>query len=155
MIALRALQVSYHPLLAHITEDDHFQLTNQAQLSNLSNVEVTHLLEQITLPVICHPTLPSQYYLLAPATDFLFLKQCSHARTQQVQLNIYPRDEAEAEAIIEILSFIAPSLHHRLQTKALHNLSKRHQLAKLHLKSVPSKRKLAVIANTSASAIRH
>ncbi|PSV31358.1 hypothetical protein C9J44_19900 [Photobacterium sp. GB-27] len=45
MIALRALQVSYHPLLARITEDDHFQLTNQAQLSNLSNVEVTHLLE--------------------------------------------------------------------------------------------------------------
>ncbi|WP_318406915.1 hypothetical protein [Photobacterium leiognathi] len=153
MIALRTLQLSYHPLLAHITEGDHFQLTNQAQLSSLSNLEIQSLIEQMTLSVVPHPNKPTQYYLLSPAADFFFIQQHPHSSTLQVQLLIYPFEDAES--IIQTLSFIAPSLHHGLQTKALHNLSKRHQLAKLHMKSVPSKRKLAVIANTSASAIRH
>ncbi|WP_318487052.1 hypothetical protein [Photobacterium leiognathi] len=70
MIALRALQLSYHPLLAHITEGDHFQLTNQAQLSSLSNLEIQSLIEQMTLSVVPHPNKHTQYYLLSPAADF-------------------------------------------------------------------------------------
>lgn len=153
MIALRVLHLSYHPLLAHITGDDHFQLINQTQLSCLSNQEVTRLLEQMTLSVVPHPNETAQYYLLSPAADFFFIQQHPHASTLQVQVLIYP--SKDAESIIQTLSFIAPSLQHGLQTKALHNISKRHQLAKQYFKSLPSKRKLAVIANTSPSAIRH
>ncbi|WP_318401272.1 hypothetical protein [Photobacterium leiognathi] len=72
MIALQALQLSYHPLLAHITEGDHFQLTNQAQLSSLSNLEIQSLIEQMTLSVVPQPNKPNkptQYYLLSPAAD--------------------------------------------------------------------------------------
>lgn len=153
MIALRTLELSYHPLLEQVIKDDYYPLTKQTQLSCLSDQEISRLLEQITLPVICHPTLPSQYYLLAPATDFLFLKQCSHTMTQQVQLNIYPLDEAEA--IIETLSFIHPCLQHGLLITSLQNISKRYQLAKQHQLSPPTKKKMAVIADTSPTAIRH
>ncbi|MCG3864933.1 MULTISPECIES: hypothetical protein [unclassified Photobacterium] len=153
MIALRTLELSYHPLLEQVIKDDYYPLTKQTQLSCLSDQEISRLLEQMTLSVVPHPNKTAQYYLLSPAADFFFIQQHPHASTLQVQLLIYPFEDAES--IIQTLSFIAPSLHHGLQTKALHNLSKRHQLAKQYLKSMPSKRKLAVIANTSPSAIRH
>ncbi|WP_419239848.1 hypothetical protein [Photobacterium leiognathi] len=57
-------------IIAHITEGDHFQLTNQAQLSSLSNLDIQSLIEQMTLSVVPHPNRPTQYYLLSPAADF-------------------------------------------------------------------------------------
>ncbi|MCD9477856.1 hypothetical protein [Photobacterium phosphoreum] len=152
-IALRTLQLTYHPMLAQIITEDSVQLINQAQLGCITDKELAVLFAQIALPVTPHPTMTDQYCLLAPCPAFFFLQQHSLSTTLKVQIQIYPVDEVES--VIHTLSFIEPSLYHGLQAKPLHNLSKRHQLAKQHHQSVPSKQKLALLANTSPSAVRH
>ena len=153
IVALRALQLAYHPMLVQIIAEDSFQLINQTQLNCITDKELAVLFAQIALPVTPHPTMTDQYWLLAPCPAFFFLQQHSSSTTLQVQIQLYPVDDAES--VIHTLSFIEPSLYHGLQTKPLHNLSKRHQLAKQHHQSVPSKQKLALLANTSPSAVRH
>ena len=152
-MALRTLQLAYHPLLAHILAEDSVQLISQSQFSCITDKELGVLFAQLTMPVTPHPTTADQYWLLAPCPAFFLLHKHPSATTLQVQIQIYPADDVES--VIRTLSIIAPSLHYGLQITPLQNLSKRHQLAKQHHLSVPSKQKLSLLTKTSPSAIRH
>lgn len=145
--------VSYHPLQKKILSDEMFKLNDNDMLEHLDEQDIAFLCSQTILPVTLNSTNKNHYYLLSPCLDFFLLTNYPSAKKQKIQIHIYPI--SQAEEIILRTNLIYPSFLYRLKITQLDNLSKCHSLAKALNQTVPSKKKLALIANISPSAIRH
>lgn len=145
-------QLTHHPLIQLLCEDDTIDMSNNDNLLTLSQEDIQYQLNAMVLPVIKNDTVENGYYLLSPAPLYFMLLK-NNTRNNNIRLGIYPHDEAEA--VIKNHLFITPTLQYRTSKKILACLRARYNNAKKHnLILNYNIKSLAHITNVCVSAFR-
>ncbi|PSU58203.1 hypothetical protein [Photobacterium phosphoreum] len=122
-------QLTHHPLIQLLCEDDTIDMSNNDNLPTLSQEDIQYQLNAMVLPVIKNDTVENGYYLLSPAPLYFMLLENS-SRNIKVKLYIYPHDEAEK--VINSHLFLTPALQYRASKNILTCLRARYNNAKKH-----------------------